>query len=335
MDLYDLTIIGGGPAGLFTVFYSGMRALKTKLIEAKPQTGGIVSYFYPEKTIYDLGGIPAIQGDRLIEHLSRQARTFDPDIILGQQIAHMKRLENGAFELTSTDGQRHATRKIILAVGSGVFEVNKLENPDAAQFENKSLFYAVRRPEQFAGRSVVISGGGDAALDWANQLAPICRKTTIVYRQEQFQHVLEHSLDELHRQSVDVLLSSEIESLSGEQGRLRSLTIRNVKTGQVQELATDALIVNHGFKFGLGPLEQWGMEIRDNGIVVDRRMETSIPGIFAVGNAAVYDQKLYLITAGFVEGPTAVNSIKHDLDPQAPSQAMVSTHHHFFTHKSR
>jgi thioredoxin reductase (NADPH) len=325
-DLYDVTIIGGGPAGLYTAFYSGMRTLKTKLIEAKNDLGGVVTHFYPEKTIYDVGAIEKITGEELVDQLTRQAETFQPRIIKNQVIDRLERQEDGTFQLISTTGDVHLTRKVILAVGCGTFEVNKLQLKEAEGFEGSGLFYTVRHLKQFAGKHVVISGGGNTALDWAAELAPICRKVTVVYRGEQFTHALEHQVKRLKKHSVDVLLDSEIVALSGSE-KLESVTVCVAATGKEEVIQTDALIVNHGFQFGLGGIEQWGLSLENNGIVVDQRMESSIKGIFAIGNAAFYPQKVYLIAAGFVEGPIAVNSIKQDMDPEAPSQAMVSTHH--------
>jgi len=333
IDLYDVTIIGGGPAGLYTAFYSGMRSLKTKLIEARNDLGGVVTHFYPGKTIYDLGGIPGIKGEALVSQLQTQAETFQPRIVKNQTIARMEKQTDGTFKLTSTNGDLHYTRRIILAVGSGTFEVNKLQLEEAADYEETSLFYAVHHMRQFSGKNVVISGGGNGALDWAAELAPICKQVTVVYRGEKFTHALEHNIERMNQYAVQVNYACEVTGLSGENGQLRTITVRDA-ADQTQRIEADALIVNHGFQFGLGALEQWGMAIENNGILVDQRMETPIKGIFAIGNAALYPQKLYLIAAGFVESPTAVNSVKHDLDPDAPSQAMVSTHHHFFTEKA-
>ncbi|WP_353949301.1 NAD(P)/FAD-dependent oxidoreductase [Sporolactobacillus sp. Y61] len=331
-DLYDVTIIGGGPAGLYTAFYSGMRSLKTKLIEAKPDLGGVVTHFYPEKCIYDVGGIVKIRGEELIEQLTQQAKTFQPKIVKNQVIDRLKVQEDGLFQLTSTNGDVHVTRKIILAVGCGTFEVNKLQLDGAERFENTSLFYAVHQIRQFSGKRVVISGGGDAALDWAAELSQVCRQVTVVYRGDSFTHALEHQVRRLRKHSVNVKLNSELIDLSGSD-KLQSVTIRETKTSQTKVIPADALIVNHGFRFGLGGIENWGLSIENNGIVVDQRMESSVKGIFAIGNAASYPNKFYLIAVGFVEGAAAVNAIKHDLDPEAPSQATVSTHHEKFVQK--
>ncbi|MFX3618992.1 MAG: NAD(P)/FAD-dependent oxidoreductase [Sporolactobacillus sp.] len=334
MDLYDVTIIGGGPTGLYTAFYSGMRALKTKLIEARADLGGVVTYFYPEKTIYDVGGIPQISGGHLIADLKQQADTFHPQIIRGQTIAAMEQLPNGHFRLTSTSGQRHETRKIILAVGNGTFDFNRLSIAEAALYEGKSLFYAIHSLKSMAGKRLVISGGGNAALDWAIECVSLCRKVTLIYRREQFKNVMEHQIARLKKHHVDVRMSSEITALSGENGYLRTVSVRNKQSGHFQTIEADVLMVSHGFKFGLGALEHWGMTLKQ-GIVVSPKMESTVPGIYGVGNAASYPEKLYLIASGFVEGAIAVNSIKKALHPQASSQAMVSTHHPFFDERAR
>jgi thioredoxin reductase (NADPH) len=245
-------------------------------------------------------------------------------------IDRLEREADGTFKLIGTNGEMHRTRKIILAVGRGTFKENKLQLERAAQFEGTGLFYAVRHKQQFAGKKIVISGGGGGALDWAAELAPVCRQVTLVYRGREFTHALEHQVTRLKRHAVDVKLAAEIVALSGSE-KLESVTVRASETGKEETLRTDALIVNHGFQFGLGGIERWGLSIKDFGIVVDQRMETSVKGIFAIGNAASYPQKFYLIAAGFAEGPTAINGIKQDLDPNAPPQAMVSTHHARFT----
>lgn len=330
MRRYDVTIIGGGPAGLYAAFYCGMRALKTELIEANSELGGLITYFYPEKTIYDVGGIPHIKGDALVRELAAQAQTFRPTIIRGQKISGLESLTGGGFRLIAESGECHETRKIILAIGGGIFRPNKLQLAEAPSFEGISLFYRVRRLQTFAGKTVVISGGGNGALDWAVELAPICREVTVVYRGTEFKRVLESTLQRAERCGVRLKRQTEIVALSGAGGQLRRMTLHNRATGGEESVAADALIVDHGSQFALGGLEDWGLTIENGGIVVDRRMETTRSGIFAVGNAAVYPHKLYLIAAAFVESAVAVNSIKQDLDPQAAPQAMVSTHHRFF-----
>jgi thioredoxin reductase (NADPH) len=330
MDLYDVTIIGSGPTGLFSAFYSGMRALKTKLIDANANPGGLITYFYPEKTIRDIGGIPEIKGHELVAQLMRQASVFHPEMIQGQTITRMERDREGNFKLFSQNGITHYTRTVILAAGNGVFKPNKLDDPDARNYEGKSLHYAVNDINAFRGKIVAVSGGGNSALDWACELSKISRKVYVVYHGDQFHDIHEYLLQRLKQTSVHVLLSSEIVRLSGSAGQLHSFTLKNKKSGRIQTVPADTLIVSHGFQFDSGNLNQWGLERQQSGIEVDGNMGTKIPGVFAAGNIASYPNKLHLIASCFEEGPRAVNSVRSYLDPQAPSQAMVSTHHPYF-----
>lgn len=329
MELFDVTIIGGGPTGLFTAFYSGMRAMKTKVIDAKAELGGKVKHFYPRKRIYDIGGIPNILGEDLIEDLKKQAFTFEPTIVQNETVEGLERLENGTFKLTSQEGGVHYTRTVILALGSGAFDVEKLDHPDAEKYEGQSLFYGVKDPRVFAGKHVVISGGGNASLDWAAELSGVCDRLILAYRGEAFRGH-EYLVDKVMKSDVEIRFLNEIEDLLGANDRLRQITLRNRKTGESETIDADAVIVNHGFKFGLGSIENWGLEIKDGCIVVDDKMQTTIPGIYAAGDIALYPHKLHLIASGFHEGPVALNSAKAYLDPEALPQAMVSTHHEKF-----
>jgi thioredoxin reductase (NADPH) len=184
-ELYDLTIIGGGPAGLYAAFYSGMRDMKTKLIEAKEELGGRM-LLYPEKMIWDVGGVPPIRCEQLMQQIIRQSYIFDPTIVLGQQIVGLERLDDGTMILTAATGERHHTRTVLLALGRGVLKMAKLEIEGADRYEVTNLHYTVQDLEEFRDKQVLISGGGDSAVDWANELEPIAASVTVVHRREQF-----------------------------------------------------------------------------------------------------------------------------------------------------
>ncbi|OIK11679.1 NAD(P)/FAD-dependent oxidoreductase [Bacillus sp. MUM 13] len=328
-ELYDVTIIGGGPIGLFTAFYSGMRELKTKVIEFLPQLGGKVSYFFPEKTIRDIGGIPGIKGEDLIKQLTEQAGTFKPSIVLGQQIAGMERMKDGTFVLSSTNGEVHHTKTIILTTGMGTLKTIKLDVKGASQYEGGNLHYAINDMRDFTDKDVVISGGGNSAVDWANELEKVARKVTIVHRKNEFScHESDESL--LKNSSVEVLTPYSIEELHGNGEKASGITIKNAETGGLRTLSMDALIVSHGFCIDLGPIREWGLQIEEGRIVVNGDMETNIPGIFAAGDSVIHPHKLRLITGGFTEGPLALNSAKKYMDPGAGAMAMYSTHHKEF-----
>ena len=327
-EIYDVTIIGGGPIGLFTAFYSGMRELKTKVIEYLPQVGGKVTYFYPEKILRDIGGIPGVSGADLIKQLNEQASTFDPTMVFGERVDDLERGEDDTFILTSHNGERHYTRSVILAIGHGTLGVKKLPVDGAEHFEGANLHYAVERVEDFRGKHVMISGGGDSAIDWANRLEPIADKVTIVHRREAFRGH-ESSITELNKSETHVKCSCYVSDVIGKE-HIEQVVLTHVDTGEKETVTIDALLVNHGFDLDLGGIQNWGMTMNDGKVVTDAKMETSIRGVFAVGDIVTYPHRLTLIAGGLAEGPKALNSAKAFLDPDAEAMAMYSTHHKEF-----
>lgn len=185
LELYDVTIIGGGPAGMYTAFYSGMRDLKTKLIEAKDELGGRM-LIYPEKMIWDVGGFTPILCEKLITQLSEQAKTFDPTIVFGQHIVGLEKQADSTYILEAATGEKHWTRTVILAIGRGILRMAKLELEGAERYEVSNLHYTVQELEPFRGKRVLISGGGNSAVDWANELVSIAAQVTVVHRRDHF-----------------------------------------------------------------------------------------------------------------------------------------------------
>lgn len=313
-EFTDLLIIGGGPAGMFAAFYGGMRKASVKLIESMPQLGGQVAALYPEKYIYDIAGFPKITGQELVNNLNEQLKLFNPDIRLEEKVLHIEKKEERHFVVT-TDKDVHYARALIITAGVGAFEPRRLEVEGAAQYEKSNLHYFVSDLSKFQGRRVLISGGGDSAVDWALMLEPIAEKVTLVHRRDKFR-AHEHSVENLLASSVQVITPTEISALHGED-RIERVTLAHCKTGETQELEVDDVIVTFGFVSSLGPIAEWGLNIESNAIVVDSRMESSIPGIFAAGDITTYPGKLDLIAVGFGEAPTAVNNAKVYVDPEA------------------
>ncbi|WP_025724286.1 NAD(P)/FAD-dependent oxidoreductase [Paenibacillus polymyxa] len=334
LELYDVTIIGGGPAGMYTAFYSGMRDMKTKLIEAKHELGGRMR-IYPEKMIWDVGGVTPVLCEKLIDQLEQQARTFEPTIVLGQQITGLDRQEDGTFLLTSATGEQHWTRTIVLAVGYGILKMAKLEIEGADRYEVTNLHYTVQELEPFRGKHVLISGGGDSAVDWANELESIAASVTVVHRRDHFGGH-EKNVARMKSSSVRVLTPYAVSQLHSNNGEtIEQVTISHVDTGEKQVLNVDAVIVNHGLKSDFGPLRDWGLDMGEWHARVSEKLETNLPGIFAAGDFVEYESKLYLIAGTFTDAALALNSAKLYIDPAADKAAYVSSHNSRFKEKNR
>lgn len=310
----DVAIIGGGPAGMFAAFYGGMRQMKVTLIESMPQLGGQLAALYPEKYIYDVAGFPKVKAQELVDNLKKQMELFSTDVRLEEKVRSVRKLEERSFEI-ATDKAVHYAKAVIITAGVGAFEPRRLELPEAAKFEKANLRYFVDDLERFRGKKVLISGGGDSALDWSLMLEPIAEQVTLVHRRDKFR-AHEHSVELLKQSKVNVVVPTEITALHGEE-RIERVTLTDVKTKAETTLDIDEVIVNFGFVSSLGPIGEWGLAIEGGSIVVDTRMETNIPGIFAAGDITTYPGKLKLIAVGFGEAPTAINNAKVYVDPEA------------------
>ncbi|OMF37741.1 thioredoxin reductase [Paenibacillus sp. FSL H8-0548] len=334
LELYDVTIIGGGPAGMYAAFYSGMRDLKTKLIDANDKLGGRM-LIYPEKMIWDVGGVTPILCEKLIVQLEQQAQTFDPTIVLGQQVYGLERLEDGTYVLESTNGERHWTRTIIVAIGRGILKMAKLELEGAERYEVSNLHYTVQELEPFRGKRVLISGGGNSAVDWANELEPIAEQVTVVHRRDQFGGHEKH-IERMKSSSVDVRTPYEVSQLFSNNGEtIERVTLHHVETGEYEQLSVDAVIVNHGLKSDFSGIKDWGLSMDDWNVFVNAKLESNLPGIFGAGDFAFFESKLNLIAGAFTDAALAVNSAKLYMDPEAPRMAYVSSHNARFKEKNK
>lgn len=338
IELFDTTIIGGGPAGLYAAFYSGMRDMKTKLIEAQNELGGRM-LIYPEKMIWDVGGVTPVRCSELIEKLIQQANTFQPDIVLGQQIAYLEHLDDGTMMLTTTSGERHWTRTVILAVGYGVPSPAKLEVEGAERFEITNLYYTVMNLESFRGKRVLLSGGSDTAVDWAMELESIAASITMVHRREKLGG---HEKNVRHIMESDIAVMNPyvISQLHGDGDSIREVTLAKADaagepTEEKVKLEVDAVIINHGHPANLGPMTEWGLKMEWSQFVAGERMATSIPGIFAAGDSATYANKLHLIAGAFTDAALAVNGAKLHIEPKASTMAYVSSHNGVFNEKNK
>ncbi|MGA9226474.1 MAG: NAD(P)/FAD-dependent oxidoreductase [Mesobacillus sp.] len=321
--VYDITIIGGGPAGLFTAFYGGMRQASVKIIESLPQLGGQLSALYPEKYIYDVAGFPKVRAQELINNLKEQMAKFEPTTALEQSVEKLEKLEDGTFKLT-TDKEMHYTKTVIITAGNGAFQPRRLELESAAQYEGKNLHYFIDDLNQFAGQKVAVLGGGDSAVDWALMLEPIAEQVTIVHRRDKFR-AHEHSVENLQNSKVDIKTPYIPTELIGDGNKISQIVLQDANGEDTVNVDVDAVICNFGFVSSLGPIKEWGLEIEKNSILVNSKMETNIPGIYAAGDICTYEGKVKLIATGFGEAPTAVNNAKSFIDPKAKTQPLHSS----------
>ena len=320
--VYDITIIGAGPVGLFTAFYGGLRQASVKIIESLPHVGGQLTALYPEKYIYDVAGFPKVRAQELVDNLMEQATMFNPDIVLNQSVETVEKLEDGTIKLTTSD-EVHYTKTMIITAGNGAFQPRRLNIENAEKFENSNLHYFVQNMNIFKDKQVMICGGGDSAVDWALMLEPIAKKVMLVHRRDKFR-AHEHSVEQLKNSSVEILTPYNPIELIGDE-KISKVTLQKVKSDETITVDIDDLIVNYGFISSLGPISNWGLEIEKNSIVVNTKMETNIEGIYAAGDICTYPGKVKLIASGFGEGPTAVNNAKAYIDPDARVQPKHST----------
>ncbi len=306
----DIAIIGAGPVGLFAVFQCGMLGMRAHVIDALGETGGQCAALYPEKPIYDIPGYPEISAGHLIEELERQAAPFDPVYHLGQQVVTLEK-RGQDWVLATTAGARIQARAVIIAAGAGAFGPNRPPVEDIQSYEGKSVFYMVRRREDFRGRKIVIAGGGDSAVDWALSLSDVAEKIYVVHRRARFRAAPE-TVSQLYQKAgdghVEIVTPFQLKSVEGQNGYLRAVRLISME-GEEKTLEADILLPFFGLASELGPISQWGLNIDKNRIVTDPSTgETSAPGIFAIGDIADYNNKLKLILTGFAEAAQAAHS---------------------------
>ncbi|MET4560304.1 thioredoxin reductase [Lysinibacillus parviboronicapiens] len=336
-DVYDVTIIGGGPAGLYSAFYSGLRGLKTKLIESQDQLGGKV-LLYPEKLIWDIGGHPPILGEQFVKQLIAQAKTFDPTILTGTKVDYIERQEDN-FVIHTALGDKHYSKTILLAVGGGIINPQKLTLEGAEKYEMTNLHYTVQSYQRFVDKEIIISGGGNAALDWAVELSPIAKNVTIVYRKETLS-AHEATIKEALAAGVQIECNTTITKLSANTDKtaIQLVTCENSKTKQSYTRQIDEVIVSHGYNREASLTFEESMTIpkKDNYYYEGKATgETTQPGIFAAGDILSFEGKIHLLLGTFQDAANAVNSVKTYLEPTAYRNAVVSSHNEMFKEKNR
>jgi thioredoxin reductase len=307
----DVLIVGAGPTGLYGAYYAGFRGLSTTVVDVLPQSGGQVMALYPEKQIRDVAAIPAIKGRDFVAALVEQASSYEPTYLLGRQALTLEHTDDEAV-VTLDDGTVVRARAVVLTSGIGTPTPRPLECGE--DWLGTGLSYFVTDPQRHANQDVVIVGGGDSALDWADALEPIARSVTLVHRRKVFRgHAA--TLERVKSGSTRLHTDTQVIALEGDRGRLAKVTLRS-NDGQETVVPADHVIAALGFISDLGPLRDWGLEIRGRSVAVDRAMRTNLPRVYAAGDLTDYDGKVKLMSVGFGEVATAMNHVAVDLDPE-------------------
>jgi thioredoxin reductase (NADPH) len=317
----DVAIVGAGPAGLFAVFELGLLDIKCHLVDILSKPGGQCAELYPEKPIYDIPGFPEVSAQGLVDNLIKQIQPFHPTFNMGEMVEQVETLgtaEHPKFRIVTDAGTEIIAKCILVAAGGGSFMPKKPPIPEIEAYEGKSVFYAVRKVEQFRGRRVTIVGGGDSALDWVLNLHPVAERITLIHRRDAFR-AAPHSVNAMRELvaagQMDFLLG-QVSGLKGEDRQLSALVVRK-ETGETVDVQTDDLLPFFGLTMKLGPIAGWGLDLHENLIPADtEKFETSTPGIFAIGDIITYPGKLKLILSGFHEGALAAQKIHRYVYPE-------------------
>jgi thioredoxin reductase (NADPH) len=324
----DVVIVGAGPCGLFQVFELGLLGLKAEVVDSIRQPGGQCTELYPDKPIYDIPAIPECTGDELTNALLKQIEPFDAGMHLGEEVQVVRREDDDSFFIETSGGLQFNAKAVVIAAGVGSFQPRPLRAPDVESYEGVSLHYRVKDPSQFAGKKLVILGGGDSALDWVLELAGKAERITLVHRRDEYRAMPDSvaKMEKLVADGViDEITSAKATALTGEDGQVTSVTIQP-KEGNAVEVEADQLLVFFGLAPKLGPIAEWGLDINRKTINVDtEKFETSEPGIYAVGDINYYPGKKKLILCGFHEAALAAFAIKQRIEPDKKVHVQYTT----------
>jgi thioredoxin reductase (NADPH) len=299
----DALIIGAGPIGLFAVFELGLLDMKAHLIDILDKVGGQCAELYPEKPIYDIPGIPEISGQGLTDALMAQVKPFAPTFHLGEMVETVEKIGDPLFRITTDAGKVFEAKVLVIAAGGGSFQPKRPPIPGIEAYESKSVYYAVRQMETFRGKRLLVAGGGDSALDWTLNLAPLASHLTLLHRRSEFRAAPDsvNKMMKLVGEGKIDFVVGQVSSLEGHDGQVSKALVKR-DDGSNFEIACDAILPFFGLTMKLGPVANWGVKLEGNLIPVDtEKFETNIPGIFAVGDINTYPGKLKLILSGFHE----------------------------------
>jgi ferredoxin/flavodoxin---NADP+ reductase len=313
-EVFDVTIIGGGPTGLFAAYYAGFRGLRVKIVDSQPDLGGQVTALYPDKYIYDVAGFPKILGKDLVTGLVEQAAQYQPAVELNEEIRACEPQAGGVIHLRGTN-VIHETKVVLITAGIGAFSPKTYGRAEFDRYAGHGLAYAVRHKEDYRGKSVLIVGGGDSALDWALNLLPFAANITLIHRRDGFRAHAD-SVKKVFDSPIAVKVFYELKALRGEANVTEAVVVNN-KTKQEEVLKVDAVLAFLGLVSNLGAIASWGLALDDDSILVNTKMETNVPGVYAAGDIVTFPGKLKLIATGFGEAATAVNNAARYINPDA------------------
>jgi thioredoxin reductase (NADPH) len=312
----DVLIVGAGPVGLFAVFELGLFDMKCHLIDILDRPGGQCAELYPEKPIYDIPALPFVTAQELVDRLMQQIAPFNPQFTFNRMVSALEKLEDGTFRVTTDENEVFEAKVVVIAAGGGSFQPKRPPIPGIEAFEGKSVFYSVRRMEEFRGHDLVIVGGGDSALDWTLNLQPIAKSVTLVHRRPEFRAAPD-SVNKMFAMQETKQLEfqvGQVAGVKGSDGRLESATIKG-PDGDV-EITCTRMLPFFGLTMKLGPIAEWGLNLHENLVPVDtEKFQTSVPGIFAVGDINWYPGKLKLILSGFHEVALMAQAAKRVVSP--------------------
>jgi thioredoxin reductase (NADPH) len=324
----DVVIVGAGPCGLFQVFELGLLGLKAEVVDSIRQPGGQCTELYPDKPIYDIPAIPECTGDELTEALLKQIEPFNCGMHLGEEVQVVRRQDDDTFFVETSSGKQFTSKAVVIAGGVGSFQPRPIRVPDVDDYTDKSLHYRVRDPKQFAGKKLVILGGGDSALDWVLELVDSAERITLVHRRDEYRAMPDSvaKMEKLVAEGrMDDIRSAKASALNGENGQVTSIVIQP-KEGEAREIDADQVLVFFGLAPKLGPIAEWGLDINRKTINVDtEKFETSEPGIYAVGDINHYPGKKKLILCGFHEAALAAFAIKQRIEPDKKVHVQYTT----------
>jgi thioredoxin reductase (NADPH) len=323
----DAVIIGAGPVGLFQVFELGLLEIKAHVIDALPEAGGQCIELYPDKPIYDIPAIPVCTGRELTENLLKQIKPFGAQFHLGQEVTQLEKQADGRFLISTSKDQQFLSKTVFIAGGVGAFQPRTLNLDGIEAFVGKQVFYSVKNPEQFSGKNIVICGGGDAALDWALHLVDKATSVTLIHRRDDFKAAPASiaKMRELCKNKQMQLLIGQITRYEVEHGQISKMIVTDIENKN-HSISVDDLLIFFGLSPKLGPIADWGLDIERKQVSVDtEKFQTSVPGIYAVGDINIYPGKKKLILSGFHESALAAFAAAAYLNPEKHIQLQYTT----------